>query len=105
MYDIKSTPYIFKFDETTNRQVQQQYDGYLQYWSNEINEIINSCSGSLFIGHYTSEHLLGHYKTFAEKMKLDSSFLLHLGMDGPYVNLSFEQKLIDNLNARQVSTS
>ena len=44
-------------------------------------------------------------KAFAEKMKLDSSFLLHLGMDGPYVNLSFEQKLIDNLNARQVSTS
>ena len=59
----------------------------------------------LFIGHYTSENLLGHYKAFAEKMKLDSSFLLHLGMDGPYVNLSFEQKLIDNLNARQVSTS
>ena len=46
MFDVKNTPYTFKFDETTNRQVQQQYDGYLQYWSNEINEIVNSCSGS-----------------------------------------------------------
>ena len=30
-------------------------------------------------------------------MNLDSSFLLHLGMDEPNVNLSFEEKLIDNL--------
>ena len=41
--------YTFKFNETTNRQVQKQYDGYLQYWSNESNEIVNSHCGSLFI--------------------------------------------------------
>ena len=33
-------------------------------------------------------------------MNLDSSFLLHLGMDEPNVNLSFEEKLIDNLKGK-----
>ena len=98
IYDVKNTPYTFKFDETTNRQVHKQYDGYLQYWSNESNEIFNSYCGSLFIGYCTSENLLDHYKTFTGKVNLESSFLLHLGMDGPNVNLSFEEKLIDNLN-------
>ena len=82
--DVKNSPYTFKFDEATNWQVQKQYDGYLQYWSNKSNEIVNSYCGSLFSDHYTSKNL-------------DSSFLLHLGMDGPNVNLSFEEKLIGNL--------
>ena len=96
--DVKNSPHTFKFDETTNRQVQKQYDGYLQYCSNESNEIVNSYCGSLFSGYYTGKNLLDHYKTFTEKTNLDSSFLLHLGMDGPNVNLSFEEKLIGNLN-------
>ena len=95
--NVKNSPCTFKFDERTNRQAHKQYDGHLQYWSNESNEIFNLYCGSLFIGHCTSENLLEHYKTFTEKMNLDSSFLLHLGMDGPNVNLSFEEKLIDNL--------
>ena len=41
--------------------------------------------------HCTSENLLDHYKTFTEKMNLDSSFLFHLGMDEPNVNLSFQE--------------
>ena len=69
----------------------------MQYWSNESNEIVNSYCGYLFTGHCTSGNLLDQYKTFTEKMKLDSSFVFHLGMDGPKVNLSFQEKLIDNL--------
>ena len=88
IYDVKNTPYTFKFDETTNRQVYKQYDGYLQYWSNESDEIVNSYCGSLFIGHCTSENLLDHYIIY---------FLLYLVRDGSTVNLSFEEKLIDNL--------
>ena len=33
-------------------------------------------------------------------MNLDSSFLLHLEMVEPNVNLSFEEKLIDNLKGK-----
>ena len=58
---------------------------------------MNSYCGSLFIGHCASENVLDHYKTFTEKMNLDSSFLLHLGMDGTNVTLLFEEKRIDNL--------
>ena len=30
IYDVKNTPYTFQFNKTTNRQVQKQYDRYLQ---------------------------------------------------------------------------
>lgn len=99
VYDVNSTPFTFKFDETTNRQVQKQYDGYLQYWSKERNEVSNAYCESLFIGHCTADDLLQHYEEFTQKLDLDSSFLLHLGMDGPNVNLSFQRKLIDNLTS------
>ena len=33
IYDVRNTPFCFKLDETTNQQVQKQYDAYLQYWS------------------------------------------------------------------------
>ena len=97
IYDVKNTPHTFKFNKTTNRQVQKQYDRYLQYQSNESDEIINSYCESLFIGQRTSANLLDHYKTVTEKMNLDSYFLLHLEMDGLIVNLSFEEKLIDHI--------
>ena len=31
IYDVNNTPSTFKFSKTINRQVQKQYDGYLQY--------------------------------------------------------------------------
>ena len=43
--------------------------------------------GSLFVGHCKSEQLVEHYEEFAKDMGWDSSYLLHLGMDGPNVNL------------------
>ena len=104
IYDVNNTPFTFKFDETTNRQVQKQYDGYLQYWSKERNEVANAYCGSLFIRHCTADNLLQHYEEFTHKLNLDSSLLLHLGMDGPNVNLSFERKLIDSLES-EVRTS
>ena len=72
------------------KQIKRNYFG---SWESSF----NSYGGSLFIGHCTSENLLDHYKILTEKMNLDSSFLLHLGIDGPNVNLSFEEKLIDHL--------
>ena len=94
IYDVRNKPFTFKFDETTNREVKKQYDGYLQYWSGTHNEIINAYCGSLFVGHCNSDQLVEHFNEFVENLSLDCKFLLHIGMDGPNVNLSFEQKLM-----------
>ena len=39
--DFKFQSYTFKFDETTTNQVKKQYDGYVQFWSNEKKKIVN----------------------------------------------------------------
>ena len=89
IYDVKDKPFTFKFDGTTIRNVSKQYDAYLQYWSKSYNQIVDAYCGSLFLGHYTSDNLVEHYKHFAKELNLD----LLIGMDGPNVNLSFEKKL------------
>ena len=43
--------------------------------------------------HCTSDDLVNHFFEFMEKLKLNLSLLLVLGMDGPSVNRSFEKKL------------
>ena len=90
---MNKTLSTFKFDETTTLQTKKQYDRCLQFWSKRYNEIINAYFGSLFTGHCTSDQLLEHYQTFVSRLGLDWHYLLHIGMDGPNVNLAFEKKL------------
>ena len=45
----------------------------------------------------TSDNLVEHYEHFAKELDLESNYLLHIGMDGPNVNLSFEKKLLTKL--------
>ena len=101
--DAKETPYSFLFDETTNSQVKKQYDAYIVYFSKRSNRITHSYCGSLFIGHCNADDLVDHYFEFVKQLQLDSNFLLHLGMDGPNVNLSFEKKLAAKL--QEINTS
>ena len=93
IYDVRNIPFCFKFDETTNQQVQQQYDAYLQYWSKSQSKITNAYCDSLFVGHSTSDNLLNHFNSFMKDLNLDYNHLIQVGMDGPNVNLSFEKKL------------
>ena len=55
----------------------------------------------MFVGHCTHEQLIEHYYEFTKNLKLDSSFLLHLGMDEPSVNNAFQQKLFDELHEQE----
>ena len=71
----------------------KQYDGYVQYWSKEQDLITSVYCGSLFVGHCTSKDLLSHFCKFGEDMSWESDLLLQVGMDGPNVNLKFEQDL------------
>ena len=102
LYDVNNTPCTFKLDELTSSQIKKQYDRYLQYWSTKFDEVINCYCGSLFIGHCMHEQLIEHYYEFTKNLKLDSSFLLHLGMDRPSVNNAFQQKLFDENMKRKI---
>ena len=91
--DFKGTPFVFKFDETTTLQVKKQYDGYVQYWSDEQNLVSTVYCGSLFVGHCFSKDLLDHFSKFGEDMHWEPDLLLQVGMDGPNVNLKFKKDL------------
>ena len=98
--DVADTPFSFLFDETTTSQVKKQYDGYVVYWSKKENRVVHSYCGSLFVGHCDANNLVDHYFDFVEALGLDSSMLLHYGMDGPNTNLSFEKKMVQRLEER-----
>ena len=55
------------------------------------------------IGHCTAEDLVSRFNEFGIRMKWDPKYLLHIGMDGPNVNLSFEKKLLADFE-RKYST-
>ena len=98
IFDINNrTPFTFKFDETTTSQIQKQYDGYIQFWSKKRNRVESRYCGSLFVGHCKTEDLIEHFKHSVDKMKWNLGYLLHLGMDGPAVNLSFQTRLTNTL--------
>ena len=61
--------------------------------------------GSLFVDHCPADKLVEHLFTFIEKIGLDIKFMLHLGMDGPNVNLKFQTLLLQsNLLAEAKTT-
>ncbi|XP_066933369.1 uncharacterized protein [Clytia hemisphaerica] len=93
MDDIDSTPFGFKFDETTTKQVKKQYDAYATYWSKATNQVESSYLGSLFVGHCKAVDLVDHYLEFKQRWHLNDHLLLQMGMDGPNVNLAFEKIL------------
>ena len=95
--DFNNTPFVFKFDETTNSQIKKQYDGYIRYMSSSTNMMTTAYVGSLFVGHCNAKDLLDHFFEFIKDLNLDTDLLLGIGMDGPYVNKSFEASLIAKL--------
>ena len=59
----------------------------------------NSFCGASFIWYCTSGDLVDHFKQFVEDNELGPNYLLHLSMDGPNVNLAFQEKLSKHLRA------
>ena len=92
IYDVKRRPFTFKFDESTNRLVDKQCDGYVQYGSESEHKVLNRYCASLFLGHCTSDDLVDHFKQFVVDNELYRNYLLHLSMDGPNVNSAFQEE-------------
>ena len=93
--NIKDKPFSFMFDETTTSQVKKQFDGYVRFWSN--NQVETSYCGSLFMGHCSADQMVDHFLDFKKRLNWDNSLMLHLGMDGPNLNKSFQKKLSKKL--------
>ena len=91
--DFKNIPYSFKVDETTEQQGKKQYNGYIPYWSVKFQFINIACHGTLMVDHCPAEKLLDHFFEFFRKANLHLHLMLHTGMDGPNVNLKFEELL------------
>ena len=71
---------------------------YIQYWSRRYEQVSTSYCGSLFVGHCSSDDLVEHFSQFKKDIQLNTSYLLHLGMEGPNVNKSFQEKLSESIN-------
>ena len=78
--------------------MKKQYDGYVLYWSKELDLVMSVYCGSLFVGHCFSKDLLEHFTAFGEDMNWDPDLLLQIGMDGPNVNTKFEKDLHNMIN-------
>ena len=68
-------------------------DGYLCYWSLMYDEVNNICVGSLFMSHSTAVDLVMHFSKIVQLLGLKGVHLLHLGMNGPWVNTKFEKRI------------
>ena len=55
----------------------------------------------LLLVHYLLDDLVDNDNHFIYKLELKSDYLLHLGTDGPNINLSFENKL----ESKSINTS
>ena len=82
----------------SHQQVKKQYDGYVQFWCDKSQCIKIAYCGTLMVDHCPAEKLVEHFFEFIKKANLDLKYILHIGMDGPSVNLKFEKLLIDQLN-------
>ena len=80
----------------------KKYGAYLQLWIKKYGELVNSYYESLFVGHCTAENLVEHILEFEKSVKLNTSFLLHLGTDGLSVNKSFENRLVNELRDQDI---
>ena len=61
--------------------------------------------GTIMVDHCPAEKLLEHFLEFTEKINLDLKLILHIGMDGPSVNLKFEDLLKSSPHIKSLGTT
>lgn len=87
------TVYTLLFDESLNELLQEkQMDIHVRFWEKKRVEAM--FLHSEFLGHATAEDLYDKLTPLFAKMSKQK--LLHLSMDGPYVNLKLRQLLEDD---------
>ena len=61
--------------------------------------------GTIVVDNCPAERLLEHFLEFTEKIILDLKLILHIGMDGPSVNLKFEDLLKSSPHMKSLGTT
>ena len=61
--------------------------------------------GTIMVDHCLAGKLLEHFLEFTEKINLDLKLMLHIGMDGPSVNLKFEDLLKSSPHIKSLGTT
>ena len=85
IYDVSRCPFTLKFNESTNRLSDKQYDGYVQYFSESERKVLNKFCGALFLGYCPRGDLVDHFTQFLVDSQFDPSYFFHSSMDGPNI--------------------
>ena len=87
----RSDIFSFLFDESLNEATQtSEMDLYVRFWYVSDNKVNVCYCGPSFLGHGTHQNLLSHFNDFTKD--LDHSHLYRISMDGPNVNVKFNQE-------------
>ena len=100
--DFKDQPFTFKFDESTTSQVKNKYDAYVQFWPSLHQQIVSRYWWSVFVGYCDSEKVLNHFFQSGKEIGGDR-LPLHIGMDGPNVNLEVQEGFLSVLRGTSYS--
>ena len=90
--DFKDQPFNLNLENQQRVKLRKQYNAYAQFRSSLHQQVVNRYCGSLFVGYCGGEELLNHFFQFGNEMGWDNRLLLHIGMNGPNVNLKLQQE-------------
>ncbi len=93
--DIKRSYYSLIVDETTTQQNIKQLDLHIRYWSLTEHKISARYLNSCFLGHATADVMKDNIVKCLSDDGLSLTKMIMLSTDGPNVNKSLRNKLID----------
>jgi hypothetical protein len=91
----RSEKFVLCFDEQTNNQNRKQLDLLVKYWCYDEGLVVTRYYKSILLGHATAITLKNAIMDSFKADGLELKQLLMLGRDSPFVNLSLEN-MIDN---------
>jgi hypothetical protein len=91
----RNEKFVLCFDEQTNNQNRKQLDLLIRYWCHDQGLVVTRYYKSIFLGHATAPILKNAIMDSIKTDGLELKQLLMLGRDSPFVNLSLEN-LIQN---------
>ncbi|XP_023223565.1 uncharacterized protein LOC111624836 [Centruroides sculpturatus] len=105
--DVTSCDNItISFDESLNKVAQgTQIDLVIKYWDKSKDKVMTRYLNSVFVDHSTADDLLSAFLNGLSDIHLDLAKTLHICMDRPNENISFLNKLEDQMETQNVGKS
>ncbi|CAF2061871.1 unnamed protein product [Rotaria magnacalcarata] len=93
----RNEKFVLCFDEQTNNQNRKQLDLLVRYWCHDKGLVVTRYYKSIFLGHATASILKNAIVDSFKTDGLEIKRLLMLGRDSPFVNLSLEKLIQDEM--------